>query len=356
MSNGRQLPGQDDFPLPSTFDRLHVGIILHDPETGAIRDVNSRLEVMYGYEAAELREMKFEEFSANTSSYTQQVADRRIDAAAQGTPQKFEWRIKRADGELIWVDIHLSRITIHGMTYVMGEVTDITEYKHNDRRVSLFHRLLRHNLRNDINVVSGFAHYIRTASETDTVTTSAAKIEHAATDLTRMSESVKQIEDTISEKQCYWSRRSALDVVTEIVDEFRTRELPGSISISEQTEMWIAVDDALAYALTHAIENAILHSDQSKPTVRIVIDESPNTGRVEIRVIDDGPPIPDMEIDALDESTETTPTSHGSGVGLFVMKWCIESLGGELQIEQHSHPGNTVFFYLPPKQPPETGV
>lgn len=356
MSNGRQLPGQDDFPLSSTFDRLHVGIMLHDPETGAVRDVNSRLEVMYGYRAPELRDMTFGEFSANTSSYTQEVADRRIAAAAQGTPQRFEWRIKRGDGELIWVDIHLSQITICETTYVMAEVTDITEYKHNDRRVSLFHRLLRHNLRNDINVVSGFANYIGTVSKTDSVTTSAAKIETAARDLTRMSESVKQIEDTITQTQCYRSRQSALDVVTEIVDEFRTRELSGSISISEQTKLWVAVDDALSYALTHAIENAIVHSEQSEPTVQIRIDESPNTGRVEIRVVDDGPPIPAMELDALDESAETTTTSHGSGVGLFVMKWCIESLGGELQIDRNTHRGNTVYFYLPPKEPPETGV
>lgn len=60
-----------------------------------------------------------------------------------------------------------------------------------------------------------------------------------------------------------------------------------------------------------------------------------------------------LEIEALDEYTETTATSHGSGVGLFVMKWCIESLGGELKIERRDRRGNTVSFYLPPKAPPD---
>jgi len=60
-----------------------------------------------------------------------------------------------------------------------------------------------------------------------------------------------------------------------------------------------------------------------------------------------------MEVEALDEHTETTATSHGSGVGLFVMKWCIESLGGELKIERREDDrGNVVSFYLPPKEPP----
>ena len=118
--------------------------------------------------------------------------------------------------------------------------------------------------------------------------------------------------------------------------------------------MWVAVDDAFEHALIHAIENAVVHSHQPEPSVVIVVDESPNTGRTEIRIEDEGPSIPGMEIQALDEYCETTTTSHGSGVGLFVMKWCVESLGGELKIERPSEGGNTVCFYLPPKEPDAT--
>jgi len=114
------------------------------------------------------------------------------------------------------------------------------------------------------------------------------------------------------------------------------------------------VDDAFDHALTHAIENAIVHAETPEPSVRIVVDESLNTGRVEIRIEDECPSIPNMEIEAVSEHTETTTTSHGSGVGLFVMKWCIESLGGELKIERHSGRGNSVYFYLPPKESPDS--
>jgi len=33
------------------------------------------------------------------------------------------------------------------------------------------------------------------------------------------------------------------------------------------------------------------------------------------------------------------------------MKWCIESLGGELATESGDRRGNTIRFYLPPKMP-----
>jgi len=172
MSNGRQQSARDGVTLPDEFDTLQVGTVLHDPKTGAFLDVNTQLEELYGYSAEALREMSFEEVSANTYSYTQAEALRRI-AAAEDTPQAFEWRIKRADGELIWVSINLTRIAIDGRPYVLGEVTDITEYKHNDRRVSLFYRLLRHNLRNDINVISGFADHVVGVAETEAARTSA---------------------------------------------------------------------------------------------------------------------------------------------------------------------------------------
>ena len=353
MSNGRQLPAQGGVSLPETLQPLRIGIVVHDPDTGAMLDANRRFQRLTGYTAGELRTLTIEEISANTYSYTQETAQRRITAAAAGDRQSFEWRIKRADGELRWVSVDLTPITIDGRDLVLAEVTDITEYKHNDRRVSLFYRLLRHNLRNDLNVITGFASHIESLTDSGAVETAAGKIDTAASDLCRVSESVKQIETTITRERTAWKRRSAADAVSAVVDTFEQSEAADQITVDERTPMWIAVDDAFDHALTHAIENAVVHAE-SEPNVDVVVDESPNTGRVEIRIEDEGPPIPRMEIEALDEYTETTTTSHGSGVGLFVMKWCIESLGGELKIERRGGCGNTVYFYLPPKESPET--
>ena len=354
MSEVRQRPASGGVSLPETLQTLQIGIVVHDPSTGAMLDANRQFERLSGYTVGELRALTVEEISANTYSYTQAAAHRRITAAAGGDRQSFEWRIKRADGELRWVSVDLTPIGIDGRQLVLAEVTDITEYKHNDRRVSLFYRLLRHNLRNSLNVVSGFATHIGTIAETEAAKTAAGKIDTAATDLSRVSESVKQIETTITRERAAWQHQSAADAVANVVDAFEPSEAADHVTITERTPMWVAVDEAFDHALTHAIENAIVHADCPEPSVEVVVDESPNTGRVEIRVEDEGPPIPPMEIEALDEYTETTTTSHGSGVGLFVMKWCIESLGGELEIKRRGGPGNTVYFYLPPKEPPET--
>ena len=351
MSTGRSHRAASDDTLPSAYDALTSGIILHEPTTGAIIDANDHIERLYGYTIADLRTMTPEAFSANTYSNTDDEFVGRVEAAAAGTPQQFDWRIKRADGRLIWVGIDLSATTINGNEYVLGEVSDITDYKHNDRRVSLFHRLLRHNLRNEITVIAGFAGHIADVAESTPVGRFAAKIETAATSLTRVTESMKQIEATIGGEASIRTRRSAAVAVRDAAAELRTEYPAASIAVNEATELWIDVDEAFDYALTHALENAIEHAETEAPSVTITIDESPNTGRVEIRIDDEGPPIPPMELDALDDHSTTTATRHGSGCGLFVMKWCLESLGGELRIEPARGRGNSVFFYLPPQSP-----
>ena len=351
MSTGSSQQNPSDDVLPAVYDDLNCGIILHDPETAAIRDANSRLESMYGYSTAELRDMTVPEFSANAYADVETEVQTRVGAAADETPQEFDWRVKRADGRLIWVSVHLSATTIDDTAYVLGEITDITDYKHNDRRVSLFHRLLRHNLRNKITIIRGYADHVTEAAESAAIRESGAKIGTAATSLGRIAESMKQIGETLTRQQADRTTRPAATAVGDTVADLRGTYPSASISVSKDAELWVSVTDAFDYALAHAIENAIVHADSSEPAVDITIDTSPNTGRVEIRIDDEAPRIPDAELDALDDRATTTPTHHGSGCGLFVMKWCIETLGGELRIDPAEGCGNSVFFYLPPQKP-----
>ncbi|MFC7137882.1 hypothetical protein ACFQRB_18395 [Halobaculum litoreum] len=64
-----------------------------------------------------------------------------------------------------------------------------------------------------------------------------------------------------------------------------------------------------------------------------------------------GPPIPEIEIEAVDAGTDITDLQHGTGVGLFAMQWCAESLGGKLDITHREPRGNLVEFTLPTADP-----
>ncbi|SFC74003.1 PAS domain S-box-containing protein [Halobiforma haloterrestris] len=344
---------QADVRLPSSYERLHTGVILYEPTSGRILDANRRLESLFGYSIDELQEIPIDRYSANTSSFSEADFVDRLCTSAEGTPQQFRWRVKRADGELIWVQIYLSAQTIDDRTYVCAEVRDVTEYYNTSHREELFWRILRHDLRNGANTLIGYSEEIKRLTESDRVHNAAEMSKCEAMELAAITDSVKRIQQAVNQTDVDRICREASDTVREVVDELGDEYPSATIALEEQKRMWIQVDTAFEYALSEALENAVIHSDGVSPEITVEVGPSPNTGRVEISITDSNPPIPDAELDSLFDRAEVSSVSHGSGVGLFVMKWCIESLGGEITIDRHSSRGNAVSFYLPPKEPPE---
>jgi len=347
------VPVQSSDSLPADYEQLHVGVALYDPATARVLDANGRLETLLGYATATLKRLTVDEYSANTYDYSCTRLRRRFLAAADGDSQAFRWRIKRGDGTLVWVQVHLSGLTLDDERRVLAEVRDIEAYTTASRRVGLLSRIMRHNLRNDLTVISGRAERIAATDDPGQVRRHVEKIHETASDIDRMTDSVRQIERATTPGTPVSKQQRAVAAVNDAVAELRERYPDSDITVTEATPMWCRVDGAFDQALSHAVENAIVHATDADPEVSVTVDESPNTGRLEIRIADHCPPIPPVEIDALDAPGENTSKAHGTGVGLFVMKWSIESLGGEIAFDNADDRGNVVSFYLPPETPPD---
>lgn len=345
------MPLEESPRLSPEYDTLHVGIALFDPARATVTSANERLESLLGYSTAELRGMPIDRYTANTYRFSEPDFVNRLREAADGNPQQFMWRVKRADGTLVWVRVQLSRRPADRGEYVLAEVRNVTEHYTASRREALFWRVLRHNLRNETTKIAGYAEAILAGADDDGVQDAAEAVQSTAMDLGNVAESVKEIQQAATQSETQRSYRQATAAVRDVVADIETDYPHARIDIQEREPMWVHVDSAFDHALRQAVENAVRHSEDSSPPVDITVGPSPNTGRVEIRIADWNPPIPAVEIDALDEFAELTSTSHGTGVGLFVMKWCIESLGGELEFERRD-PGNVIRLYLPPKDPP----
>ncbi len=155
----------DTVRLPPEFDDLGVGILLHDPDTGSILDTNERVEHLYGYPAVELQTMEVSEFIAPSADFSQEDAIERIRATAEGDSHAFERQIERSNGEIRQVRVRLSPTTLGETTYVLAEIRDISAYKARERRLRLLSRVIRHNLRNEMNILIGHANQLKNALE-----------------------------------------------------------------------------------------------------------------------------------------------------------------------------------------------
>lgn len=340
--------------LPPEYDTLHVGIALYDADTGTILDTNARLESMMGYAADRLRNIPVERYTANTYPFSEADFIDRLRASAAGNPQQFNWRLKRGDGELIWTRVQLSQHSAGRQKTVVAEIRDVTADYDTSHRAELFWRLLRHNLRNEATIIHGNATHIRDNTVSGSIREAAETIQHHAAELGSIAESVKEIEQAVNATDAQRVHRNATVAVEEVATAVMADYPSAEITIDEREDMWIHINNAFTNALTHALENAIVHSQEAEPLIEVEIGPSPNTSRVDIQISDTNPSIRDVEIESLFTHNETTSTAHGSGVGLFVMKWCIESLGGEIEFKRRTPEGNTVHFYLPPKEPPDS--
>ena len=335
--------------LPEFADLLETALLVHDPETGAVLDANAAAEGLYGYSTPELRERGVAGISTESPRFSGEAVLQRVRAAAGGDDQAFEWQVRRSDDEMRWVQVRLRRVTLGRAASVLAEIQDITEFKRRTRRLQLLHRLIRHNLRNEMSVVMGHAGSLERALEDDDHEQQVEIIKRVADDVSQMTESVSRIEEIASNDATDFSPTDVPALLDELAGEFES-EFPGaSVTVEAETEAGVLVsaDRGLRYGLEHAIRNAIQHNDSDRPEVVLRAARDDRDSRAVVQVTDDGPAIPDVEVDAIDADADISEMQHGSGVGLFVMKWCAESLGGRLEVHADDSRGNVVEFMLP---------
>jgi PAS domain S-box-containing protein len=121
------------------FESVSDGLVVHDPETGEIRDVNDRFCEMNGYDREELVGEAIDVIAGPDHAYEE--ARDRIAAAREEGPQLFEWHNERADGETFPVEVHLRVVEIRGEERVLASVRDITERREREERLEERRRL-----------------------------------------------------------------------------------------------------------------------------------------------------------------------------------------------------------------------
>jgi len=110
------------------FNATADAIFIHDSATGRILRVNQAMLRMYGYSAEqEVIDLNADDLSANDPAFSRAETESRIRKALQEQQQMFEWRAKRKNGELFWVEVALRSSRIGGQECVLAVVRDITE-------------------------------------------------------------------------------------------------------------------------------------------------------------------------------------------------------------------------------------
>ena len=324
------------------FNGVQDAIAVFDPDTLEYLDANEAYLEMFDHESvSKLRERGVSGLSISEDGYTEQrgreVHQRVVES---GQPEIVEWQGETSGGERIWLEVKVAPAVIGGEQRTIAVQRDITERKRREQRLEVFNRILRHNLRNQLDVIQSHAE----ALATWTTGGHAERIVAAADELAGIGRRARQVDRILSTDDML----TEIDVAETLSDTLETMEPTGSdvavtTELPKQARLWTD-EETVTMAVESALENALEHAAS---TVTVAVDDEPE--ECVITIADDGPGIPEEELMPIEAETETR-LEHGRGLGLWQLRWCVDSLNGELSFETES--GTTVRITVPDRRDP----
>ena len=294
--------------------------------------VNERLAEITGYSREELVGMSYARLVVDEDLAGAREQARRVLTDSNPADQ-YVHDIETKTGQRRRIEATGSKITHDGEPAVLINARDITERKRREQRLAVFNRLLRHNVRNRLDVIKGHTERLADQTDGDHAETVLAAADRLATLGTR----ARRIDRLIARDP----EPTTVDltaVVTEVLDSLDTADV--SVETELQEPVRLRTDaEILRITLSSPLENAVRYADST-----VTVAGAQTAAGCRIVISDDGPGIPTTELDSLAAGTETD-LQHGRGLGLWQLKWGVDALNGELDFDTAD--GTTIRISLP---------
>jgi len=222
-----------------------------------------------------------------------------------------------------------------GHLVVLRDVTDSRGY---EQRLEVTNRVLRHNLRNELSVITGQTEYLQaTLTDGDE---QLDRILGAADRLTAVSEKARYIQSSMDDGDRPLVPVDIVPVTAAVVDQSRT-DYPDAtflLDAPDSAPVLATGEKLIRTALENLVENAAEHAGGA-PLVEVTVTTDGEW--VTVSVADDGPGLPPEEQQVIRDGQETS-LQHGSGLGLWLVNWAVESVSGNISFEGTGDADGTV--------------
>ncbi len=315
-----------------------------------VQATNPAFEAVFGYEREAVVGAAIADYVLSETG--ESVRDRYGEPLPWGAVETTGVRRQTADGDRHFLFRGIPYRVDEDETRAFSIYTDITEQKRRQRQLEVLNRVLRHNIRNDLTVVLGHADQLQYELDDQEHLALVDRLIDNARSIVSMSETVRDIERTI-ERSTETHATDAADAIDAVVADARSDYPDAEFVVDAPPDLRGRANEQLRVALGNLVENAVEHNDSPTPRVRIVATattDDPDT--IAISVADNGPGIPEHERAIVAGDQSITQLNHASGLGLWLVRWIVDSLGGELSFAERPSGGTTVRIEL---QRPSSG-
>jgi signal transduction histidine kinase len=321
----------------SAIDALGTPVVVLD-ERGRVVDANDAAGALFSHGVGAVR--------------TCHIADALgTDVDPEGDPQRLSLSLagRRREFRVTPARLEDSGSGHVGYTLVFQ---DVTEAVRREQRLSVLNRVLRHNLRNDLSVAMGYVEVSADRVGDDDVRDLLKKAEAALAGLVTTGEKARLVERTVKRAGADPEPVALEELVGETVATVGDDYPAAAVAVDGTEPVTVTTNRALlAAVLEELVENACKHGGPD-PSVTVSLHRDGDATAV--TVTDTGPGIPEQELETLRDGEETD-LQHGSGLGLWVVRWGTELLGAELTFET-GEDGTAVTVLLPDRDAGSSAV
>ncbi|GAB3326473.1 PAS domain S-box protein [Haloplanus salinarum] len=272
-----------------------------------------------------------------------------LPSLAEGEEWRGEATGVRADGSRFPQKLSLSPLSDGRYICVVRDVTERRRYEERLERqrdnLEILNQVVRHDIRNDLQVVLGYAESLRRFVDGDR-SDHVERVVRSARDAVEITETAGDVAEVMltadTETASMGVRRPLIDQIEEVRSAYTDAVVTTEGSIPDAT---VSGDEMLGSVFRNLLTNAIEHNDAA--VREVTVDARRSDGRIVVRIADNGPGIPDDRKEAIFEEGETGLDSEGTGLGLYLVETLVERYGGAIRVADNEPTGAVFAVELP---------
>ena len=324
------------------IERLDDPIMVQTRD-GGFRLVNDALCSFAGLSRDEL--LNANEYAFMDPETATTIAKRKQEVMETEEPVKYsvEPTFEHSDKEAIFYTTRYPYYEDGDLAGTFAICRDVTDLEERTRQLNVFDNVLRHNIRNDLNVIHGRATQLSEDLEGEPGQL-ADVIVNRAEALVTTSEKSRDITSVLNRRYT----PSSIDLgqivqrlTTELSEEWPTAQ----IDVTGPDHLVVSAIDPIDVAIEELLANAVIHNDSDDPRVHVELAVDGSWGTLTVR--DNGPGISEFDRDVLESGTAIETLSHGSGLGLWVVYWMTKRSRGTITVTTREPRGTEITIRLP---------
>jgi PAS domain S-box-containing protein len=235
---------------------------------------------------------------------------------------------------------------------ILGYARDITDLKAHQKRLEdqrnnlkVLNEIIRHDIRNNLQLILAYSETIQNQVENE-AQDYVSKIFAAAEDSVRITEEAKQVTEVMLRSDVASSEVDLRESLRSEIEEVRSQFVDAKIEVEgEIPDVDVAADDMLGSVFRNLLENGCQHSEEEHPYVKIGITVSEDS--VEVSFADNGPGVPDENVDEIFQQGEKGLESDGTGMGLYIVQSLLDRYDGDIRVNNLESGGAKFTVTLP---------